>query len=96
MMTPMMPRTLPLPLLVTVSTLLSGCFSDTDTICERRKECFSDTLNVQSCEDDLRDWMERQDQERRRDTLADCADCVGSKTCSQIRTACIGACMGVP
>ncbi|WP_426755137.1 hypothetical protein [Myxococcus sp. Y35] len=92
----MMNRTLPLTFLVTVSALLSGCFSDTDTICERRKECFTDTLNVQSCEDDLRAWMEQQDQDRRRETLAYCADCVSSRTCSQIRTACIGACNGVP
>ncbi|MFP2956872.1 hypothetical protein ACLEPN_03315 [Myxococcus sp. 1LA] len=92
----MMPRTLTLTCFVTMSTLLTGCFSDTDTLCEKRKECFSDTLNVQSCEDDLRDWMDRQDQERRRDTLADCADCVSSKTCSQIRNGCVAACMGVP
>ncbi|NOJ82997.1 hypothetical protein [Myxococcus xanthus] len=96
MMVRMMPRTLTLTFVVTVSALLTGCFSDTDTICEKRKECFTDTLNVQSCEDDLKAWMERQDQERRRDQLAACGDCVGSKTCSQIRTACIGACFGVP
>ncbi|GEM_PF-2491841 len=96
MMARMMARTLPLAFIVTLSTLLTGCFNNTDTICEKRKECFSDTLHVSTCMNELSDWAEARDTNRRREQLARCADCLDSRTCSQIRTACIAACNGVP
>ncbi|AKQ63375.1 putative lipoprotein [Myxococcus hansupus] len=96
MMGSMMTRTLTLTVLVTASALLSGCFNNAEAICEKRKECFSNSINVNRCADELDDWADDRDKDRRRDRLAQCADCLDRRTCAQIRTECIGACVSVP
>lgn len=80
--------------LLGLGAVLGGCRSDCGVWCDKRKECFSADLDVEQCTDECVDWA-KEDQARQ-ERAAECADCVGQRTCAEVLQSCIDDCLGVP
>jgi hypothetical protein len=91
-----MPRLLALT--SALSLLLAGCANDADTICDRRKECFSSDLDTGKCAEKISAWEEEREseQESRQSKTARCAKCTTDRTCAEILASCVDDCFGIP
>ena len=72
---------------------LGGCASDCQRACQRERECFVSTLDVDACADTCDARAERSESYARR-THA-CAVCMEQETCSEFFNRCLFDCLGV-
>ncbi|WP_338863482.1 hypothetical protein [Myxococcus stipitatus] len=89
-------RKLTVMTLLALGALLTGCSSNADTICDRRRECIDDDLDTSRCADDINDWVDDKNSKERRDRVADCADCLSDTSCAEAVGRCLGDCAGIP
>jgi hypothetical protein len=89
-------RTLTLTTLFTLGSLLTGCSSNTDAICDKRQECFNDDLDTGACAEAIDEWREDEDSDDRQQRINECAECSDGRTCAQVLESCIDDCFGIP
>lgn len=89
-------RTLTLTTLLALGSLLAGCSSDADALCEKRRDCFNDTLALAACVERVEAWVEEGEGDTRRERVEDCARCIDGRTCVQVRESCAIECFDIP
>ncbi|MFP2929129.1 hypothetical protein ACLESO_28795 [Pyxidicoccus sp. 3LG] len=89
-------RTLTLSAALTLGALLTGCSSNADSICDKRKECFTSNLDTGECAENIDEWVEDGDEDDRRDRVEECAQCLDDTACSEVLGRCIDDCFDVP
>ncbi|MBZ4396239.1 MULTISPECIES: hypothetical protein [Myxococcus] len=89
-------RTLAVTSLLALGAVLTGCSSNADTICDLRKECFPGSDDTGKCADRINDWVDDRDTDERRERVAECADCISDRSCSEYLEHCIDECFVVP
>jgi len=81
--------------LLALLTVTSGCTSDSVAICERRKECYTSTLDVDDCASSVDNYAD--DSSTNEGRVTDCARCIEDKSCSEITANCLfGECLLLP
>ncbi|WP_342376540.1 hypothetical protein NVS55_35180 [Myxococcus stipitatus] len=89
-------RTLTVMTLLALGAVLTGCSSNADTICDRRRECIDDDLDTDRCADDINDWVEDKNTKDRRERVEECADCLSDRSCAEALERCLVDCAGIP
>ncbi|QRK07037.1 hypothetical protein JQX13_44450 [Archangium violaceum] len=72
---------------------LTGCSSDCNSYCNRYQECLASDLNVDRCVDRCEEASEEDDDHEER--VAECSECVNSRTCAEANEDCIDDCFFV-
>jgi hypothetical protein len=89
-------RTLTLTTLLALGPLLAGCSSDADAVCEKRKDCFNDALDLDACGERVETWVEEGEGDERQERVEGCARCIDGLTCVQVRESCAIECFDIP
>ena len=89
-------RIMTLTTLVAVGSLLAGCGSSANAICEKRQQCFDDDLDIDQCAEDIDAWVDDEDTDDREERVDECGECIDDRTCAQVLESCVDDCFNIP